>query len=131
MRSRYRRASRRRGALDVDATLSDQLRWLADAGFSDVDCIYKHYFIGIFYGRKRPAGDGLSSPATGGFENPPLRLDWAWARGRLLDHAGPSTCRRTLHPIVEVRSRHLIVQLPAVSIYLPQELLAVLPSGQL
>ncbi len=49
---------RRRRALDVDATLSDQLRWLADAGFSDVDCIYKHYFIGIFYGRKRPAGDG-------------------------------------------------------------------------
>ena len=54
---------RRRGALDDDATLSDQLRWLADAGFDDVDCIFKHYFIGIFYGRKQPAaGPRPTSP---------------------------------------------------------------------
>ena len=46
---------RRRRQLDNDATLSDQLRWLADAGFTDVDCIYKHYFIGVLYGRKQPA----------------------------------------------------------------------------
>ena len=46
---------RRRRKLDNDATLSDQLRWLADAGFTDVDCIYKHYFIGVLYGRKQPA----------------------------------------------------------------------------
>lgn len=46
---------RRRRKLDNDATLSDQLRWLADAGFADVDCIFKHYFIGVFYGLKQPA----------------------------------------------------------------------------
>lgn len=43
---------RRRSALDNDATLADQLRWLTDAGFTEVDCIYKHYFVGVFYGRK-------------------------------------------------------------------------------
>ena len=54
---------RRRRKLDKDATLSDQLRWLADAGFTDVDCIYKHYFIGVLYGRKQPAaGPRPTSP---------------------------------------------------------------------
>ncbi len=54
---------RRRRQLDNDATLSDQLRWLADAGFADVDCIFKHYFIGVFYGRKQPsAGQRPTSP---------------------------------------------------------------------
>ena len=54
---------RRRRKLDNDATLSDQLRWLADAGFTDVDCIYKHYFIGVLYGRKQPAaGPRPTSP---------------------------------------------------------------------
>ena len=54
---------RRRRKLDNDATMSDQLRWLADAGFADVDCIFKHYFIGVFYGRKQPsAGPRPTSP---------------------------------------------------------------------
>ena len=48
---------RRRSALDNDASLADQLRWLTDAGFTDVDCIYKHFFVGVFYGRKHPATD--------------------------------------------------------------------------
>ncbi len=54
---------RRRRQLDNDATMSDQLRWLADAGFADVDCIFKHYFIGVFFGRKQPsAGQRPTSP---------------------------------------------------------------------
>lgn len=43
----------RRKTYDQDATLVDQLTWLAAAGFSDVDCIYKNYFIGIFLAEKR------------------------------------------------------------------------------
>ena len=46
---------RRRRELDNDASLADQLCWLSDAGFSDVDCIYKHYFVGVFYGLKQPS----------------------------------------------------------------------------
>jgi len=42
----------RREAYDQDALLIDQLNWLADAGFTDVDCVYKNYFVGVFYGRR-------------------------------------------------------------------------------
>ncbi|MBN2085138.1 MAG: class I SAM-dependent methyltransferase [Anaerolineales bacterium] len=38
----------RRTAYDRDAALDDQLRWLGDAGFSNVDCVYKNYFVGVF-----------------------------------------------------------------------------------
>ncbi len=38
----------RRQRFDRDATLFDQLRWLRDAGFGDVDCIYKHHFVAVF-----------------------------------------------------------------------------------
>ena len=43
----------RRRELDNDASLADQLCWLSGAGFTDVDCIYKHYFVGVFYGLKQ------------------------------------------------------------------------------
>jgi tRNA (cmo5U34)-methyltransferase len=43
----------RRVAYDQDAPLADQLEWLRDAGFADVDCIYKNYFIGVFRAAKR------------------------------------------------------------------------------
>jgi len=43
---------RRRTQYDKDAPLSAQLQWLQKAGFTDVDCVYKNYFIGVFYARK-------------------------------------------------------------------------------
>ena len=42
----------RRQTYDRDALLADQLRWLQEAGFVDVDCVYKNYFVGVFYSRK-------------------------------------------------------------------------------
>jgi len=38
----------RRIAYDREATLMDQLSWLEEAGFTDVDCIYKNYLMGLF-----------------------------------------------------------------------------------
>jgi tRNA (cmo5U34)-methyltransferase len=37
---------------DRTATLADQLRWLDEAGFRDVDCAYKHYRFAVYGGRK-------------------------------------------------------------------------------
>jgi tRNA (cmo5U34)-methyltransferase len=42
----------RRRTFDRDASMTDQLKWLADAGFQDVDCVYKNYFVGVFYAAK-------------------------------------------------------------------------------
>jgi tRNA (cmo5U34)-methyltransferase len=42
----------RRRQYDQEATLADQLLWLQQAGFTDVDCVYKHYFVAVFMGRK-------------------------------------------------------------------------------
>ena len=42
----------RRTEYDKDALLEDQLHWLAQAGFGNVDCVYKNYFIGVFIGGK-------------------------------------------------------------------------------
>jgi tRNA (cmo5U34)-methyltransferase len=52
---------RRRRQYDRDATLADQLRWLSDAGCTDVDCLYKHFFTGVFCGMK-----GNSAGHSGG-----------------------------------------------------------------
>ena len=38
----------RRRTYDRDALLLDQLQWLKDAGFANVDCVYKNYFVGVF-----------------------------------------------------------------------------------
>jgi len=38
----------RRKTYDREASLADQLEWLGQAGFSQVDCVYKHAFIGVF-----------------------------------------------------------------------------------
>ncbi len=46
------RSIARRQAYDRDAPLADQLAWLKDAGFAEVDILYKHHFIGLFYARK-------------------------------------------------------------------------------
>lgn len=45
-------AAYERTKLDKMSTLEDQLNWLKDAGFSDVDCIYKYFNFVVFFGRK-------------------------------------------------------------------------------
>ena len=42
---------KRRREFDRDASLSDQLKWLQEAGFA-VDCIYKHYFVAVLLALK-------------------------------------------------------------------------------
>ena len=44
--------SERRLAFDREALLDDQLRWLREAGFADVDCVYRNFKMGLFYGVK-------------------------------------------------------------------------------
>jgi tRNA (cmo5U34)-methyltransferase len=43
----------RRLAYDRDALMDDQLSWLRKAGFSDADCVYRNYKMGLFLGMKR------------------------------------------------------------------------------
>lgn len=38
----------RRIPYDRDALLADQLHWLKDSGFGNVDCVYKNFFVGVF-----------------------------------------------------------------------------------
>jgi tRNA (cmo5U34)-methyltransferase len=42
----------RRRLYDREATMEHQLQWLCEAGFVDVDCIYKNWLMGLFYARK-------------------------------------------------------------------------------
>ncbi len=42
----------RRTAYDKEALLADQLAWLKSAGFQNVDCVYKNFFVGVFLGMK-------------------------------------------------------------------------------
>jgi tRNA (cmo5U34)-methyltransferase len=37
-------------------TLADQLRWLEEAGFTEVECHYRRGLFGIYSGRKPQAG---------------------------------------------------------------------------
>lgn len=46
-------AAYERTKLDKMAPLADQLQWLAEAGFSDVDCVYKYYNFVVMTGRKQ------------------------------------------------------------------------------
>jgi tRNA (cmo5U34)-methyltransferase len=42
----------RRTKYDRDARMSDQLRGLSEAGFGNVDCVYKNFFVGVFLAMK-------------------------------------------------------------------------------
>ncbi|MFN2271414.1 MAG: class I SAM-dependent methyltransferase [Anaerolineae bacterium] len=42
----------RRTTYDQDASLADQLDWLREAGFVNVDCVYRHTFVGVFLAMK-------------------------------------------------------------------------------
>lgn len=42
----------RRQRYDHDATLAQQLEWLEQAGFTNTDCVYKNYFVGVFLATK-------------------------------------------------------------------------------
>lgn len=41
-----------RTKLDKMSTLESQIGWLNEAGFSDVDCVYKYYNFVVLFGRK-------------------------------------------------------------------------------
>lgn len=44
-----------RRTLDLPAALPSQLLWLTEAGFVDVDCVYRWLDFGVFFGRRRDA----------------------------------------------------------------------------
>jgi tRNA (cmo5U34)-methyltransferase len=46
------KAAYERTKVDKMATLQDQLNWLENTGFKDVDCIYKYFNFVVLYGRK-------------------------------------------------------------------------------
>ena len=50
---RIQKSIQRRRQYDRDASLVEQLGWLKSAGFADVDCVYKSYFVGVFLAAKR------------------------------------------------------------------------------
>jgi len=37
---------------DKPSSLSDQLQWLREIGFQDVDCYYKYFNFAVYSGRK-------------------------------------------------------------------------------
>lgn len=45
-------ASYERIKLDKRATISAQLNWLKDAGFSQTDCLYKYYYFAVLWAMK-------------------------------------------------------------------------------
>lgn len=45
-------ASIERRKVDINAKLDDQIHWLKEAGFREVDCMYKYLDFAVFYGRK-------------------------------------------------------------------------------
>lgn len=49
---RIRESIDRRTMYDRDSLLGDQVRWLAEAGFVNADCVYKNFFVGVFLAMK-------------------------------------------------------------------------------
>ncbi len=48
----------RRQAYDKDATMDDQILWLRQAGFVEVDCVYRNFKMGVFYAASGPMFTG-------------------------------------------------------------------------
>jgi tRNA (cmo5U34)-methyltransferase len=46
------KATYERIKLDKEAKLDEQLKWLVETGFSDVECVYKYYHFAVMFGRK-------------------------------------------------------------------------------
>lgn len=42
----------RRRLYDREATMENQLQWLREAGFQEVDCVYKKWLMGLFYAKR-------------------------------------------------------------------------------
>jgi len=40
---------------DKPSSLSEQLQWLKEAGFQDVDCYYKYFNFAVYSGKKVPS----------------------------------------------------------------------------
>jgi tRNA (cmo5U34)-methyltransferase len=49
---RIQQSIKRRKEYDHDATLTQQLEWIKQAGFKNADCAYKNYFVGVFSAEK-------------------------------------------------------------------------------
>jgi len=49
---RIQEGIQRRTTYDREATLADQLTWLRDSGFVNVDCVYKNYFVAVMFATK-------------------------------------------------------------------------------
>lgn len=45
-------AAYERTKLDKMSTLDNQLNWLQESGFKDVDCVYKYFNFVVLFGRK-------------------------------------------------------------------------------
>ena len=43
---------KRRKKYDKESTLADQLNWLKEVGFLEVDCLYKYYCMALFWAKK-------------------------------------------------------------------------------
>jgi len=56
---RIRESMERRTTYDRDSLLSDQLRWLKEAGFVNFDCVYKNFFVGVFFAMKEQAPNDI------------------------------------------------------------------------
>ena len=41
-----------RRKLDINASVEDQLQWLLEAGFAEVDCVYEYNEFAVFFSRK-------------------------------------------------------------------------------
>ncbi len=50
---RVQESINRRKEFDIDATMLEQLQWLKEAGFVNVDCVYKNFFVGVFLAIKQ------------------------------------------------------------------------------
>jgi tRNA (cmo5U34)-methyltransferase len=64
--------------LDRCATVEDQLAWLRDAGFIDVDCLFKDHAFAVLVARRQAGGPEFEPPDDNPSRSDPHRdRDWA------------------------------------------------------